>query len=181
MRRIVPAALAAAALALALAGCSVSIADPAATDVTVEVSTPDADVTPSGSPSTPARPAPTGTTADDDSAAVDSGSTNGVTREQAIAAASTTVACTPGLVISQIGAVVRVEGACDEVTVNADAAVVVVDDVAKLRLAGSGTVVFAQQVGEFSVVGDASVLRWRGTAPTGTDTGAGNVIERDPS
>jgi hypothetical protein len=175
MRRFAALLLTAAA-AVALAGCAVSITDSEATDAGSL----------SGEPvprATPAAPSPTSRPTDDaaDRPADDTAIAEpAVTRDQAIAAASTTLACTPGLVVSQIGAVVRIEGPCDEVTVNADAAVVVVDDVSRLRVAGTGTAVFALGIGELTVTGDASGVWWRGDAPVVTDTGAGNVIGREP-
>jgi hypothetical protein len=171
------AALASLVLAGSLSGCGVALVDPAATDAAP------APTTPSRTPAAPASPTPTASApAAGDSTADDSTVTSDLpyTRDDFVAAATATIACTPGLVISQPGAVVVVEGACGDVTVNADAAVVVLDDVDRLRVTGVGTVVSALATGSIEVGGDANVIWWRGAAPTVTDTGAGNVIEREP-
>lgn len=154
-----PAGLAAVAgLLVALAGCSVQLVDPDATP-TPPVSQPgatDGPDVPSDKPGTSERDA-------------------------AIAAATTTLACTDELVVDQHAAVVRVDGDCDEVTVAADGAIVILDDVRELRVSGSATTVYVLNLGQLALTGDAVIVRWQGTAPEVTDDGTANLIERDPS
>jgi len=169
MRRT-PAVLTALVLAVTLAGCA------------VEISEPDADPSAPAAPSSPARMGtPTPVDAEPEEADIPDASSATVTREDMIASATSTVACTPGLVIDQTGVVVVVEGPCDEVTVNADVAVVVLDDVTRLRVAGTGNAVSALSIETLEVVGDINSVWWRGDAPEVTDTGAGNALEREPA
>jgi len=175
MRRITTSVLALGLAVVALTGCAVSITDER------EAATPLASPTPAPSleaatddprPEVIAPPAP------DASLAPDAPS-NLRTREEAIAIADTTIACTPGLVIADDGKVVRVEGACADVTVSGFATVVVIDDVSTLTVSGSGIVVYAQQVGDLVVSGDVNTILWRGSAPRLDDTGVATTSVRD--
>ncbi|KTS65977.1 hypothetical protein NS206_03175 [Microbacterium testaceum] len=175
MHRITASALALGLGLAALTGCAVSITDekdaagplPSPIDATsVEAVTDDP------RPEVIAPPAP------DASDAAEAPS-NLRTRDEAISLADTTVACTPGLVIADDGKVVRVEGACDDVTVSGFATVVVLDDVSRLTVKGDGIVVYAQQVGDLAVSGDVNTILWRGSAPRLDDTGVATTSVRD--
>lgn len=172
MRKTFVPALAVLALATALAGCAVEISDPdasaAAPNPSIEVESPAAVDEPEETASAPADDAP------DDSVLAT------ITRDDMIAAATATIACTPGLVIDQHTAVVRVEGDCDDVTVTADAAVVVLDDVTRVRVTGTGSVVSTLGLRTLEIAGDATTVWWQGSAPQVTDTGVGNVVQREP-
>lgn len=179
MRRITTSALAFGFAVIALTGCAVSITDekeadgplPSPSDVSsLEMATDDP------------RPGLIAPTAPDASAAPDAGvdgTSNLRTREEAISLADTTVACTPGLVITGDGKVVRVEGACQDVTVSGFATVAVLDDVSKLTVSGDGIVVYAQQVDDLVVSGDVNTILWRGSAPRLDDTGIATTSVRD--
>ncbi|BAJ73786.1 uncharacterized protein conserved in bacteria [Microbacterium testaceum StLB037] len=175
MRRITTTVLTLGLAVAALTGCAVSITDdqdaagPLAspTDASsVEVATDDP------RPEVIAPPAPAASAAPE-------APSNLRTRDEAIALADTTIACTPGLVIADDGKVVRVEGACDDVTVSGFATAVVLDDVSTLTVSGSGIVVYAQQVGDLVVSGDVNTILWRGNAPRLDDTGVATTSTRD--
>ncbi|MDF2044627.1 DUF3060 domain-containing protein [Microbacterium sp. Kw_RZR3] len=171
MHRITASALALGLSLTALTGCAVSITDKDAagpvaspTDAsTLEMATDDPRPEVIAPPASDAPEAPS----------------NLRTRDEAISLAGTTVACTPGLVIADDGKVVRVEGACDDVTVSGFATVVVLDDVSTLTVSGDGIVVYAQQVGDLVVSGDVNTILWRGSAPRLDDTGVATTSVRD--
>ncbi|WP_435746416.1 hypothetical protein [Microbacterium sp. PMB16] len=98
-------------------------------------------------------------------------------RERLLASATTTMPCPSGP-LQQDGAIIRVEGACDEIRIDLDAGAVIVDDVSSLLLSGSGTVVYADTVGEVRVSGTANEIYWVGETPGVTDTGTANVLRR---
>jgi hypothetical protein len=173
------AALAAGGVLLAglLGGCTLTVRDPGAGSAPVPTPTPTAEATsPVASPTPTPTPAGDGTSGG--GASEGTGSTASAEREQWIAAATTTQACTPDLTVSATGSVVRVEGPCDTLTVKVDAGVVVADDVRTLVVTGTGTVVSALQVGSVAVSGDVNVIQWSGTAPAVDDTGTANTIGR---
>ncbi|AZS35923.1 hypothetical protein CVS47_00521 [Microbacterium lemovicicum] len=161
-------------LAVMMAGCAVSLSAPASgTPAGEETAVTPGPTSPAPAPSVPATgsadgPAPSSSPSDDR-----------LTREDLLAAASITIACTPGLVLTEPGAVTRVEGTCEDVTVATDAAYVVLDDASRVTITGSGVVVSALAVDTISIDGDANTVWWTGSAPVVTDSGAGNVIERE--
>ncbi len=172
MRRTITSVLALGFAAVVLTGCAVSITDERG----------------AASPLASPTPAPSRETATDDPRpeviappAPDASEAPSTlrTRDEAISLADTTIACTPGLVIADDGKVVRVEGACDDVTVSGFATVVVLDDVATLTVSGDGIVVYAQQVGDLAVSGDVNTVLWRGSAPRLDDTGVATTSVRD--
>ncbi|MDF2991805.1 MAG: uncharacterized protein K0S37_2319 [Microbacterium sp.] len=178
MRRVITSLVAAGLVAGALTGCAVSVTE----DKDAVVSSPaPSEVSTVEEPSGDPRPEAIAPTASAASPAPDAGDapSNLRTRDEAIAVADTTIACTPGLVIADDGKVVRVEGACDAVTVSGFATVVILDDVSTLTVTGDGLVVYAQQVGDLDVSGDVNTILWRGSAPRLDDTGVATTSVRD--
>jgi len=175
MRRITTTVLSLGVAVAALTGCAVSITDDQ--DAAGPLASPTDASTLQMATDDP-RPEAIAPTAPDASLAPDAPSTLR-TRDEAIALADTTVACTPGLVIADDGKVVRVEGACDDVTVSGFATVAVLDDVSTLTVSGDGIVVYAQQVSDLVVSGDVNTILWRGSAPRLADTGVATTSVRD--
>lgn len=171
MRRTALSLLAAGLVAGMLAGCSIRVDE--GQDAVISTPVPAATT---AAPAPTAQPAAPTSTAP--SAGVDSTS-NLRTRDEAIALADSTIACTPGLVIPDDGRVVRVEGACDDVTVSGFAAVVILDDVSTLTVTGDGLVVYAKALTDLSVSGDVNTVVWRGSAPRVDDTGVATTVLRD--
>ncbi|SDH67148.1 DUF3060 domain-containing protein [Agrococcus jejuensis] len=97
-------------------------------------------------------------------------------RDELIARAQQTVPCSAGLDVANDGAIIRVEGACDELTVSADAAIVIADDVTTLTVSGSGSVVYALELADLRISGDVNEVRWTGATPAVTDDGTANTI-----
>lgn len=153
-------------------GCTVSIVDPSSEDAPPSVPSPTASdqrmesSTPTPRPTTGA---PTGSPGLSAEGQAD--------RDRLIAAASTTTAC-PQMPITADGAVIRIEGSCPDLVVEADAAVVIADDVQRLVLSGDGTVVYVQTVDAVSVSGSASSVLWAGATPSVNDTGTANTLRR---
>lgn len=147
----------------ALGGCTLRLADPDDTSTPVETGAGDE----TGGP--------------EDGTAVERPETDGdgSGRETAIARADQTIPCSPGLDVSSPGTVIRVEGACEALTVSADAAVVVADDVQSLVVTGTGTVVHVLELGDLRITGDANVVSWTGTTPSVADSGTANLIGKD--
>jgi hypothetical protein len=175
MRRTITSVLALGFAAAVLTGCAVSITDEreAASPLASPTEAPSLEAaTDDPRPEVIAPPAP-------DASDAPEAPSNLRTRDEAISLADTTVACTPGLVIADDGKVVRVEGACDDVTVSSFATVVVLDDVSRLTVNGDGIVVYAQQVGDLAVSGDVNTILWRGSAPRLDDTGVATTSVRD--
>lgn len=171
MRRTALSLLAAGLVAGMLAGCSIRVDE--GRDAVISTPVPAA---------TTAAPAPTAQPAAPTSTAPSAGvdtTSNLRTRDEAIALADSTIACTPGLVIPDDGRVVRVEGACDDVTVSGFAAVVILDDVSTLTVTGDGLVVYAKALTDLSVSGDVNTVVWRGSAPRVDDTGVATTVLRD--
>ncbi|CAN3701091.1 hypothetical protein MMX123_01084 [Microbacterium sp. MM2322] len=171
MRRTALSLLAAGLVAGMLAGCSIRVDE--GQDAVISTPVPAA---------TTAAPAPTAQPAAPTSTAPSAGvdtTSNLRTRDEAIALADSTIACTPGLVIPDDGRVVRVEGACDDVTVSGFAAVVILDDVSTLTVTGDGLVVYAKALTDLSVSGDVNTVVWRGSAPRVDDTGVATTVLRD--
>ncbi|KQT74075.1 DUF3060 domain-containing protein [Microbacterium sp. Leaf436] len=171
MRRTALSLLAAGLVAGMLAGCSIRVDE--GQDAVISTPVPAA---------TTAAPAPTAQPAAPTSTAPSAGvdTTSDLrTRDEAIALADSTIACTPGLVIPDDGRVVRVEGACDDVTVSGFAAVVILDDVSTLTVTGDGLVVYAKALTDLSVSGDVNTVVWRGSAPRVDDTGVATTVLRD--
>lgn len=155
---------------LTTTGCTVSIIDPSADDApTPAPAASDAQVersTPTPRPTTEAPMESSGLSAEGQA-----------DRDRLIAAASTTAACPTGPITAD-GAVIRIEGSCPDLVVEADAAVVVADDVQRLVLSGDGTVVYVETVDAVSVSGSASSVFWAGATPSVNDTGTANTLRR---
>lgn len=171
MRRTALSLLAAGIVAGMLSGCSLRVDE--GQDAVISTPVPAATTAAPAPAAPPAAPTSTAPTAGVDS------TSNLRTRDEAIALADTTIACTPGLVIPDDGRVVRVEGACDDVTVSGFAAVVILDDVSTLTVTGDGLVVYAKALTELSVSGDVNTVVWRGSAPRVDDTGVATTVLRD--
>lgn len=155
-----------------LSGCGLAFADPDATETTPTSSspqTPQADpaADPSGIPESPDASEPT----ESEEVGVPSAD-----RDALIAQAQQTIPCSAGLDIANDGVVIRVEGACDAITVSADAAIVIVDDVTTLTVSGSGSVVDALELADLRISGDVNEVRWTGATPAVTDEGTANTI-----
>ncbi len=175
MRRTITSVLALGVAAVVLTGCAVSITDEreGASPLASPTEAPRLEaVTDDPRPEAIAPPAP-------DASDAPEAPSNLRTRDEAISLADTTIVCTPGLVIADDGKIVRVEGACDDVTVSGFATVAVLDDVSTLTVSGSGIVVYAQQVGDLVVSGDVNTVLWRGSAPRLDDTGVATTSIRD--
>lgn len=161
-------------LAVSLSGCTVDIVDPGT--VTPNESPPHSD------PQLPSTPQPTTdrVPSADHPALSDSGYSDPVQAafDQTLGSITMTVPCNSPVVIDQTAVTVRVEGSCEQVTVHADAAVVILEDVGELTLTGSGTVIFARKLSELHVSGDINEVYWQGVAPKTTDNGSGNIITR---
>lgn len=171
MRRTALSLLAAGLVAGMLAGCSIRVDE--GQDAVISTPVPAATTAAPAPAAPPAAPTSTAPTAGVDS------TSNLRTRDEAIALADSTIACTPGLVIPDDGRVVRVEGACDDVTVSGFAAVVILDDVSTLTVTGDGLVVYAKALTDLSVSGDVNTVVWRGSAPRVDDTGVATTVLRD--
>ncbi|KNY05698.1 DUF3060 domain-containing protein [Microbacterium sp. GCS4] len=157
-------------LATTLSGCTVSIVDPGAADAQ-RTPTPESTSSFDVERTEPTPPASSSTDSDrlSDERQAD--------RDRLTAAASTTTACPTGAVTAD-GVVIRIEGSCPQLDVQADAAVVIADDVESLALSGSGTVVYVVNVSSVTVTGDASSVFWAGSTPSVDDTGAGNTVRK---
>lgn len=105
------------------------------------------------------------------------GTTGG--REDYIARANQTIPCSPGLDVAAHGAIIRVEGACDDLTVSADAAVVVADDVRALTVTGDGSTVLVLELTSLQVSGDVNLISWTGATPSVSDTGTANTLGKE--
>ena len=150
----IPAMLAALALTTALAGCSVSV---------VDGTSPSADT--SRQDPTPARETDPPSTAQGAS-----------DRASLIAAATRTVRCDGEYALMDDAIIVRVEGACDHVIVNASGSQLVIDDAALVEVIGSSNVVLAGTVQTVRVNGNANVVHWTGATPTVSDIGSANTL-----
>jgi len=100
-------------------------------------------------------------------------------RDAYIARADQTVPCSPGLDIGTHGGIIRVEGDCETLTVSADAAVVVADNVGTLTVTGSASTVFVLDVSSLHLSWDANLITWTGTTPMVADDGTSNTIGKD--
>lgn len=100
-------------------------------------------------------------------------------RDAYIARADQTVPCSPGLDIGTHGGIIRVEGDCETLTVSADAAVVVADNVGTLTVTGSASTVFVLDVSSLHLTGDANLITWTGATPAVADDGTSNTIGKD--
>lgn len=181
MRTSRPTAVGAAAIILAvlLSGCTVRIIDPTAEDPgTTVAETPAADAPATETPEGTDDVAPDDEAPDDDSAPLGGwDAEHAAHRADLLASATTTMPCPSGP-LQQDGAVIRIEGACDEIRIELDAGAVIIDDVSTLLLSGSGTVVYAGTVGDVRVSGSANEIYWTGDTPQVTDTGTANVLRR---
>ncbi|MFJ4175632.1 DUF3060 domain-containing protein [Microbacterium sp. NPDC089696] len=163
-------------LTTTLCGCTVSIVDPGAPE---SAAPPTPEPTASSFEVERTEPTPKSTS----SAASDAPGTEGLSaegraeRDRLTAAASTTATCPSGAVTAD-GEIIRIEGACDTLDVQADAAVVIADDVRDLTLSGSGTTVYVLNVATITVTGSASAILWSGATPSVDDTGAANTLRR---
>ena len=164
-----PAIAALAATAVLLSGCTFRLADPGADE-----QKPDTDRETSISPQESEKPE----TEKPDDEETESPSIS-VDRQDAIDAATTTVACTDTASVDATGVVVRLEGDCGTVTIGADAAVVITDDAERIVLTGTGTIVYALEVGSVEISGDANLVRWTGSSPIVQDSGVANVVQKD--
>ena len=72
--------------------------------------------------------------------------------------------------------IVRVEGACDRIVVNASGAQLVADDVALVEVIGNSNVVLTGAVQKVLVNGEANVVHWTGKTPTVSDIGSTNTL-----
>ncbi|QCR18294.1 DUF3060 domain-containing protein [Agrococcus sp. SGAir0287] len=158
-----------------LSGCGLAFSDPDATDP--------APSSQDGTGSSPEADAAESDPADGEPAASDPAETetgapgaSSPDRDALIARASQTIPCSPGLDVTTDGGIVRVEGTCDDLTVSADAAIVIADDVAVLTITGSGTVVSTLALGELRITGDVNDVRWTGATPAVTDDGTANTM-----
>lgn len=156
-----------AVLAAGLTGCTVGIVDP----------------------SEPSQKAPTqeqtsqAPDAEEEAPEAETPATSGLSadgqeeRDRLIAAATTTMPCPDGPLTAD-GAIVRVEGACPELVIEIDAGVVIADDVDEFTLEGSGTIVYAENLGVVTVTGSASSIFWSGATPTVHDSGSSNTLRK---
>lgn len=156
-----------------LSGCGLAFSDPDATDPAPATSSQESpDATPEQSE--PETSAPEASEPEDAAP----GATNPA-RDDLIARAAQTIPCSPGLDVTTDGGIVRVEGACDDLTVSADAAIVIADDVAALTVSGSGTYVSTLALGDLRLTGDVNEVRWTGATPAVTDSGTANTIGQE--
>lgn len=161
---------------LLLSGCSVRLVDPASDGTGSSDSsrvTDDAAPDLGTSDAQGSEPTDTATPAADDGLDTE----HAAHRQELVDAATTTMPCPTGP-LQQDGAVIRIEGDCGEITIDSDAAAVVVDDVSTLTLTGDGTVVYAAEVGEVLVSGSANQIYWTGKTPAVTDSGSANTLRR---
>ncbi|MFJ2553764.1 hypothetical protein [Microbacterium sp. NPDC087591] len=157
-----------------LTGCTVSIVDPAAegdraTAPQESGSTPQTESTP--------RTTPREDQTDDAAEASELSAPNAAERERLTAAATITMTCPRGP-LDQDGSIIRVEGACADLVIDIDAGAVIADDVDRLQLRGSGTVVFAGTIGTATVSGSANQVIWSGPTPVLEDSGSANSLGR---
>ncbi|MCK2037932.1 DUF3060 domain-containing protein [Microbacterium sp. SSW1-49] len=157
-----------------LTGCTVSIVDPAAgNDRSPRAQ--DGDPAPQ-SDATP-RPSAREQQGDDDAASSGLSAPNAAERERLTAAATITMTCPDGP-LDQDGSIIRVEGACADLVIDIDAGAVIADDVDRLQLRGSGTVVFAGTIGTVTISGSANQIIWSGATPVLKDSGSANSLGR---
>ena len=171
--RRIPALLCGLAAALALAGCSVGLVDG-----TKPTPSPRPDSTSSievqgGAATRPPSPAPV--TAPPVTAPPVS-SPGGADRAAVIAAATRTVRCDGEYALMDDAMIVRVEGACDRIIVNASGSQLVADDVALVEVIGNSNVVLTGAVQKVLVNGEANVVHWTGATPTVSDIGSTNTL-----
>lgn len=168
MRTLRPLALAVATLSLTLAftACSVNVVDGTKPSAGSEKTPPqktDEKTTPSTAPS-------------EDAEEQSSPDGDGIDRQTVIAAATTVKRCDGELTLTQDAAIIRVEGACDRVILNATGSQLVTDDVAYLEVIGDGNVVLSGTVDKLLVNGNSNLVHWQGTTPAVTDVGSANVL-----
>ena len=167
LRRI-PALLCGLAAALALAGCSVGLVDGAKpTSSPRPDSTSRAEVQ-GGAASQPPSPAPV--------TEPPVTMPGGPDRAAVIAAATRTVRCDGEYSLMDDAMVVRVEGACDRIIVNASGSQLVADDVGIVEVIGNSNVVLTGAVQKVLVNGEANVVHWTGATPTVSDIGSTNTL-----
>lgn len=164
--RRIPFLLGALPLAAALAGCSVSVVDTAkpSASPSPEYSADVRLTRPSGPPRPVPQTGPPVTMGGD------------ATRSALIAAATRTVRCDGEYTLMDDAIIVRVEGSCKRIIVNASGSQVVADDVSSLELIGDSNIVLAGTVREVLVNGDANVVHWTGATPTVSDIGSANTL-----
>ena len=165
-----------------LSGCGLAFSNPDAPDASP--SSQDGTGTSPGAGEEPAQSDPV----ESDPAASDPAETETETgapgvptpeRTDLIAQASQTIPCSPGLDVATDGGIVRVEGTCDDLTVSADAAIVIADDVSILTITGSGTYVSTLALGDLRLSGDVNEVRWTGATAAVTDSGTANTIGQE--
>lgn len=158
-----------------LSGCGLTFADPSATQSAPTTSQPQTAEQPS---TAPADPTPSATATDP--AETGEVGVPSADRASLISRAQQTIPCSAGLDVANDGAIIRVEGACEAITVSADAAVVVTDDVTTLTVSGSGTVVYTLALADLRISGDVNEVRWTGATPAVADEGTANTIGQLP-
>lgn len=164
--------------AVLLSGCTMRIIDPTAEDAGPTTGATGAE-TPAKTP-VPKTPdaAEDDDTSDPDPAPIDGlDAEHAAHRQRLLGSATTTMPC-PTAPLQQDGTIIRIEGDCDEIRIDLDAGAVIVDDVSSLQLSGSGTVVYANTIGDVRVSGTANEIYWTGETPQVTDTGTANVLRR---
>lgn len=164
--------------AVLLSGCTVRIIDPGGPDAgstaspsvreTSAAQTPEDD---EPDQSTPAVQPP-------ETSPVDGWDAEHAEHRQRLSDSVTTTMPCPTAPLQQDGTITRIEGDCDEVRIDLDAGAVIIDDAASLLLSGSGTVVYADTLGDVRVSGTANEIYWLGATPQVTDTGTANVLRR---
>lgn len=165
-------------VAVLLSGCTMRIIDPAAEDAG-----PTTGATGAETPAKTPAPKTPDAAEDDDRSDPDPAPIDGLDAEHAahrqrlLDSATTTMPC-PTAPLQQDGTIIRIEGDCDEIRIDLDAGAVIVDDVSSLQLSGSGTVVYANTIGDVRVSGTANEIYWTGETPQVTDTGTANVLRR---
>ncbi len=175
---------ASAVVLLALTGCTVSVSEPSteqstssqqSDDTTTESTGPDDAENEQPAAETPSESQQSPVPATDDttwSAEVAEG------RDAALAAVTKTVSCSGELVIGspEIGQIIQVDGVCEHLVVQADAAIVIAGDVVTLDVYADGAVAYVDSISVLNVSGSADAVYWTGATPEVANTGAGNVL-----
>ncbi|RKW71003.1 DUF3060 domain-containing protein [Galactobacter caseinivorans] len=97
------------------------------------------------------------------------------------ASKSTTVDCSSGAAqVSQDGAVVRIKGECNKLTVSAIGALVIADSIGSLDVTGTGVAVAAGSLKRLTISGTGTMISYAGTPPAVEDRGSGSAVSSDP-
>lgn len=171
-----------------LTGCGIGFTPQSDTEKpapsTSRSETPDAQTSPSTSASEGASSAASegaasaaGSASGGSAGSSDSADSEGVTRSSLEPLVEKHASCVGGTVeIATVGTTVAIDGDCTTVTVSANGASVLANDVTNLQVTGTGVTVFTKRLGTVGVTGNGNTVVWESGSPAISDTGIGNVL-----